>query len=476
MSHSYHEFLLRKSQLSSESGFEPLWLPQFLFDFQRALVGWAIRKGRAAIFADTGMGKTPIELVWAQNVVEHTNGRVLILAPLAVGAQTMAEGEKFGIGVARWPAPGKIVTANYQRLHQITPDSFTGVVCDESGILKHFDGQTRKAVTRFLLKVPYRLLATATPAPNDWSELGTSSEALGELTHTDMLETFFRELDWDERRRALFNGHFTRRISLGVLDTMTGRWRLKGHAALPFWRWVASWARACRKPSDLGPFDDSPYVLPPLVERDHVVKTPRPPEGMLFNLPAISMRQELDERRRGISPRCEKVAELVSHREPAVVWCQLNSESAMLAKLIPDAVEITGAQPEEEKEERLMAFVRQETGARALISKAKICGFGLNLQHCAHVVSFASHSFESHYQSVRRCWRYGQMRPVTVDVIWTEGETRIKDRLRRKCERADEMFAAIVSHMRDAEDVRLPGLLSAVAVPGWLNDGEGRRG
>src|SRR3990167_8868129 len=465
---SYAAFVASKSQLAGDHGFAPSHLPSFLYPFQAYLVDWALRGGRRAIFADCGLGKTPIQLVWADQVCRAMNGRVLILAPLAVGMQTIAEGEKFGIEVARYTEPARIVVANYERLHQLDPGDYVGAVCDESSILKHYDGETRRAVTRFLLKIPYRLLASATPAPNDWSELGTSSEAIGELTHSDMLEEFFRELDWEERRRIMFSGHFTRRVSLGALDTMTGRWRLKGHAAEPFWRWVASWARACRKPSDLGDFEDALFALPPLIERDHVIAIDRPPEGMLFTLPAISLRQELDERRRGLAARCETVARLVAHQEPAVVWCHLNAESERLAALIPDAVEIRGTQCEEEKEERLRAFL---TGsARVLITKPKIAGLGLNLQHCAHVVTFASHSFEQYYQSVRRCWRYGQSRPVTVDVVWTEGETRIKDRLRRKCGKADEMFAAIVAHMRDALRIgRRAGVEHAPALPSWVN-------
>lgn len=466
----YAAFLDAKTNLAGEHGFEPVWMPDFLFPFQSHLVGWALRGGRRGVFADTGLGKTAMELAWAENVARHTGGRVLILAPLAVGVQTVAEGEKFGVEVSRL-RPGaalpRIGVINYQQLHRLDPGDYAGVECDESGILKHFDGATRKAITRFLLKIPYRLLASATPAPNDWSELGSSSEALGELTHSDMIEEFFEEMGWEERRRVMFSGHFTRRISLGALDTMTGRWRLKGYAHQPFWRWIASWARACRKPSDLDPaFDDREFALPPLIERDHVIPASRPPDGMLFTLPALSMRQELDERRRSLTERCERAAQLLDHREPGIAWCQLNAESALLAKLIPDAVEVTGALEEDEKEERIRAFLRGE--ARVLVTKSRIAGLGLNFQHCAHMVTFATHSFEGYYQSVRRCWRYGQMRPVTVDVIWTEGEIRIQERLRRKCARADEMFAAIIVHMRDAQRLTVDRSRARIEPPRWL--------
>lgn len=465
----YATFLHRKTQLGGEHGFAPVWRPSFLFDFQAHLVEWALRKGRAAIFADCGLGKTPMQLVWAENVARHTAGRVLILTPLAVAGQTIAEGQKFGVEAQRvTEAPaGRIAISNYQRIHHLDPRDFAGVVCDESSILKHFDAQTRKAVTRFLLKIPYRLLASATPAPNDWSELGSSSEAIGELTHSDMIEQFFEEMDWDERRRLMFNGHFTRRISLGALDTMSGRWRLKGHAHAPFWRWVSSWARACRRPSDLDPaFSDAAFTLPPLVELDHIVAAARPPDDMLFTLPAISMRRELDERRRSLQERCEQVAALVDHAEPAVVWCHLNAESALLARLIGGAVEVTGALPEEEKEARIDAFVRGQ--ARVLVTKSKIAGLGLNFQHCAHIGTFATHSFESYYQSIRRCWRFGQTRPVRVDVVWTEGEIRIQERLRRKCARADQIYTEIVAHMHDAQRIAPERPVAPVTTPRWL--------
>ena len=464
----YATFLHKKMQLGGEHGFAPIWMPDFLFDFQASLVEWALRKGRAAIFADCGLGKTPMQLVWAENIVRKTGGRVLILTPLAVAGQTLAEAEKFGITADRMGGEASIVVVNYQRLHQLDPRDYIGVVCDESSILKHFDTKTRQAVTRFLLKIPYRLLASATPAPNDWSELGSSSEAIGDLTHSDMIERFFEEMDWDERRTAMFNGHFTRRISLGALDTMTGRWRLKGHAHRPFWRWVASWARACRRPSDLdAQFSDAAFVLPPLTEQDHVITTTQAADGELFVFPAVSMRQELDERRRSIQERCETVAALVAHARPAVVWCHLNAESERLARMIPDAVEVMGSLDDDEKEARVQAFVAGKT--RVLVTKSKIAGLGLNFQHCAHVVTFATHSFESYYQSIRRCWRYGQTSPVQVDVVWTHGEVRIKERLRRKCERADALYTGIVTHMREAQSIPTDDEAThPIPLPRWL--------
>ncbi len=466
----YQTFLHRKTQLGGNHGFDPSWMPPFLFDFQADLVAWACRKGRAAIFADCGLGKTPMQLVWAENVARKTGGRVLILAPIAVSLQTKMEGEKFGVDVERVRdgamARGRIVVTNYQQLHRLNPSDYSGVVCDESSVLKHFDAKTRKDVTRFLLKIPYRLLATATPAPNDWSELGSSSEALGELTHTDMLEMFFRELDWDERRAIFFDGHYSRRISLRALDSMTGRWRLKGHAVIPFWQWVGSWARACRKPSDLGPYRDEGFQLPPLIENDHVVGGIIP-EGMLFTMPAISMRQELAERRAGLIMRCDGVvSSVMAHTSPVIIWHQLNDEGDYLAKRIPDAVHVAGKHTDEEKEEYISAFLTGK--ARVMITKQKIAGLGLNMQHCAHVVTFPSHSYEAYYQAVRRCWRFGQKLPVTVDTFWTEGEVRIKNRLRAKCRRADEMFGAIVEHMHEAQSIHLSGNGHGAVAPEWL--------
>jgi superfamily II DNA or RNA helicase len=466
----YATFLARKSQLGGDSGFDPIWMPDFLFDFQQHLVEWALRKGRAAIFADCGLGKTLIELVWADNVVRQTGGRVLILTPLAVRLQFVAEAARFGLECQLYPHPSaKIVVANYQRLHQLDTADYVGIVCDESSILKHYSGHTQKAVTRFLCKAPYRLLASATPAPNDYTELGTASEALGELTYSDMLETFFKELDWDERRQLMFEGHYSRRLSLRAIESMT-RWRFKGHAKEPFWRWVASWGRALRRPSDLdATYDDARFCLPPLQEHSHMIASTRAAAGMLFPLPAMSLRQEIAERRAMLPERCEKVAELVSHQAPALVWCHLNCESDLLRRLIPDAVEVSGQDEEEAKEERIAAFLRQDAQARVLITKPKIAGLGLNLQHCAHVVTFATHSFESYYQSVRRCWRFGQTQPVLVDLIATEGEARLHQRLRDKCARSDELYNQIVAWMRESLSMTASAPSSSVSVPEWLH-------
>ena len=457
----YRAFLHSKSQLDSEDGFAPVWRAPFLFDFQSTLVEWSLRKGRAAIFADCGLGKTPMQLVWAENVVRHTNRPVLILTPLAVAGQTIREGEKFGLSVER-AKPGKpehagIYVTNYERLHHYSVEDWAGVVCDESSILKGFDGTTRAAITEFMRLRPYRLLCTATAAPNDYIELGTSSEALGYLGHMDMLSRFFKndQNTVDQRRKW------------GNQGGGQPKWRFRGHAEEPFWRWVCSWARSLRRPSDLG-FSDERFTLPPLTEREHTVKAKRQREGLLFSLPAVGLAEEREERRCTVRERCEMVARLVADGEPAVVWCHLNEEGDLLEKLISGSVQVSGKDSDDEKEEKLSAFTRGET--RVLVTKPVIGAWGLNWQHCAHMTSFASHSFEQYYQSVRRSWRFGQTREVIVEHVTSEGEQGVLTNLRRKSEQSDRMFAAIVEHMRDAMGIarNWREFSKTEEVPSWL--------
>ena len=415
-------------------------MPDFLFDFQAALVEWALRKGRAAIFADCGLGKTPMQLVWADNVVRKTNGAVLILTPLAVASQTLREAERFGIGCARADAtsrgPGIFVT-NYQRLHHLDPANFVGVVCDESSILKSFDGTTRAAVTEFMRKLPYRLLCTATAAPNDYTELGTSSEALGYLGHMDMLNRFFV----NDRN----NSHTGR--AWATMGGGMAQWRFRGHAERPFWRWVCSWARSLRRPSDLG-FDDARFALPPLNEREHIVRALRLRPGELFATPAIGLAEQREERRRTLRERCERAAALVADtRKAAVVWCHLNDEADLCEEFVDGAVQVSGNDADEAKEEKFEAFASGQV--RVLVTKPVIGAWGLNWQHCAHMTCFASHSFEQYYQSVRRFWRFGQTQPVTVDHVVSDGEDSVLKNLQRKSEQADKLFSELTGHMRD---------------------------
>lgn len=454
-------FLESKQQRGALHGFKPLWLPNFLFDFQAANADWQIRHGRSGTFADCGLGKTPMQLVWAENVVRYTGKPVLILTPLAVARQTIAEAHKFGIDARRSSgevsAADSIVVTNYEKLHLFSPHDFGGVVCDESSAIKAFDGRRRAQVTEFLRTIKYRHLCTATAAPNDYTELGTSSEALGHIGLTDMLTTYFVN---DQNNIA------TKRQYANEGGERAPKWRFKGHAENPFWRWVCSWARTFRKPSDLG-FSDERFVLPPLIENEHVVSTATQPEGFLFPVVARGIREERDERRRTLVERCEKVAHLVNHDRPVVVWCDLNDEGDTLERVIPGARQIKGSQSEEEREEIYGAF--SDGSLRVLVSKRKMGAWGLNWQHCAHVVSFATHSFEQDYQSVRRCWRFGQKSPVVVDRVVTEGEAGISRNLARKAAAADRMFDALVSNMIRAETRQTENrYTNNLEMPSWL--------
>jgi len=452
----YMEFLERKSQIDAGDGFDPVFMPDFLFDFQRALIEWSLRKGRSAIFADCGLGKTPMELVWAQNVVQHTNGNVLVITALAVGAQMVQEAAKFGIEVNRSHdgiAHRGITITNYEQIHKFNPADFVGTVCDESSIIKNYNGTRRGEITHFMRKMEYRLLATATAAPNDYLELGTSSEALGYLGHMDMLARFFKN-DLNNSASGRMRGEVI-------------KWRFKGHAEVPFWKWVCSWARAMRRPSDLG-FDDTRFILPLMVEQEHLVEVNSLADGMLFALPAVGLKEQRDERRRTIDDRAAKVASLVNPTgEQALVWCHLNEEGDMLERMIPDAVQVSGSDKDEAKEEKLLAFANGQ--ARVLITKPKIAGFGMNFQRCHHVTFFPSHSFEQYYQGVRRCWRFGQTSPVKVDIVTTEGELGVLKNLQRKAQNSDKMFSNLVAEMNASLNIdRLSNFTKSQEVPQWL--------
>lgn len=451
----YVDFLAMKSHSENNYGFTPKRLPDFLFDFQRSLVEWALQKGRCGIFADCGLGKTPMSLAWADAIVQRENKGVLVLTPLAVSYQTVHEGEKFGIEVRRSQdgiSYRGITVTNYARLEYFNPNDFAGVVCDESSILKSFDGALRLQITDFMKKVPYRLLCTATAAPNDYTELGTSSEAVGLLGLTDMLNRFFKN---------------------GRNNSGTGRnygdapeWRFKGHAEEQFWRWVCSWARAIRKPSDLG-FNDGRFVLPPLVENEQYIPSRSLPPGMLFQRPAQGLWEQREERRRTIAERCEHAAAVVSARTKSLVWCNLNDEGDLLERLIPGAVQIKGSDSDDSKEEAFMAFANGKLDR--LVTKCSIAGWGLNFQSCDHVALFPSHSFEQYYQGVRRCWRFGQERKVTVDVIATEGDRAVMDNLKRKAKAAADMFTRLVAQMNNALNIRsVASAIKSERIPVWL--------
>jgi hypothetical protein len=451
----YAAFLERKTQLGSNSGFKPLFMPDFLFPFQRALTTWAIEKGRAAIFADCGLGKTPMQLVWAQNVVEKTCKPVLILTPLAVGAQTIREAHKFNIEAkqsrdGRVAAP--ITVTNYQQLKKFNWQDYGGVVCDESSILKNFDGAIKAEVTEFMRKIQFRLLCTATAAPNDYIELGTSSEALGQLGFMDMINRFFKKSEKTYTKAD---------------EYAHGLYRFRGHGEHDFWRWVCSWARAVRKPSDVG-FADDDYVLPELKTVEHIITARTPNPDFLFDMPAIGLQEQRSERRRTITERCEQAASLISATEKsAVAWCHFNEEGHMLERMIDGAVEVEGNDPDEFKEETFEAFAAGQI--RVLVSKPVIAGFGLNWQHCAHQTFFPSHSFEQFYQAIRRCWRFGQKQPVRVDVISSEGEAGVLANMNRKSEQADKMFARLVDLINnELRIVKTENHNTPQEIPSWL--------
>lgn len=455
----YGEFLTRKTQYSGLSGFDPVFMPDFLFDFQKALVEWAVKKGRCAIFADCGLGKTPMQLVWAENICRKKNKNVLIVTPLAVGHQTLKEANKFGIEahISRdGKATGKITVTNYERLHLFNKDDFIGIVADESSILKNFDGKRKAIITEFMRTLPYRLCCTATAAPNDYIELGTTSEALGEMGFMDMLGRFFKNDQNTSQNKRFY----------AATGGATIKWRFKKHAPVPFWKWVCSWARALRRPSDMG-FDDDGFILPPLHEQETVIRNEKKLEGQLFSFVAVGLKEQRDERRLTINQRCERIAEIVKDHDRSVCWCHLNPEGDLLEKIIPESVQVSGQDSDEKKEEIFSQF--SEGKIKVLVTKPKIGGFGMNWQHCNHVTFFPSHSFEQYYQGVRRCWRFGQKRPVTVDVVTSLGEVGVLKNLKRKADAADKMFSELVYHMNESLAIgRENNFKKQEEIPSWL--------
>lgn len=383
-----------------------------LFPHQDDLIGWALRRGRCAIFADTGLGKSRIQVAWADTIHRETGHDCLILCPLAVAPQTVEEGRSLGVTITHCldgadVRPG-INIANYERLHRFDPSRFGAVVLDESSCIKHHETKTLKALIDAFSTTPYRLCATATPAPNDWTELGTHAEFLGIRSRTEMLAEFF-----------VHDG------------AETQVWRLKGHAKRAFWQWVASWGAMVRRPSDLG-HDDSAYALPPLSVTEHHVESPEQSTGMLFPMEAQTLMERRDARRESVSQRVKACADMVNaDLQPWVVWCDLNAEGEALRLAIPGAVEIRGADSLEEKEKRLADFAAGRV--RVLITKPSIAGFGLNWQHCARMAFVGvTDSFEAYYQAVRRCWRFGQKRTVDVHILASEREGAVIANLKRK--------------------------------------------
>jgi hypothetical protein len=428
----YQEFLQQKIQNTSDYGFKSIFIPDYLFDFQKYLIDWSLIKGRSAIFADTGMGKTIMQLVWAENIVKKTNKNVLILSPLAVSRQTVKEGEKFGIEVNRsrdGNPKGKITITNYQQLEKFDYNDYVALICDESSILKNFEGQIKNQIIRFCCKLPYRLLCTATPSPNDFTEFGNSSEVLGELKYMDMIDKFFRDTQNDKNPQW-----------------STPKYELKQHAMHDFWRWIVSWARAIKKPSDIG-FNDDIFLLPDLIENEHILEITKPLEGHLLPSRAVTLKEQRLERKLTTVERSEKVCELCKPYKSSVVWVNYDHEGDYLEKIMPDSIQISGKDSDEEKEEKFDTFLSEEI--KNLIIKPKIGAWGLNWQHCNHMTFFPMHSYEQYYQGVRRCWRYGQKSKVIVDMISSEGEGRILNNIKRKAKEAEIKFEMIVKYMND---------------------------
>jgi DNA modification methylase len=430
---NYQEFLAKKKIIDQPTGLVNIpELNPMLFDFQRDIVRWALKRGRAAIFADCGMGKTPMQLEWAH----HIPGRVLIVAPLAVSAQTIREAEKFHEEEIVYSPDGtissRVTITNYERIHHFDPEMFTGIVLDESSILKSYTGKYRTELIEKFGGIKYRLACTATPAPNDFMELGNHAEFLGAMSRTEMLSMFFVH-DGGE----------------------TQSWRIKGHAESEFWKWVCSWAVMIRKPSDLG-YDDGKFILPPLNMEQVTIHSDEPTDGMLFAMEAQTLPERQGARRSTISDRAKACADIVNAtKDQCLVWCDLNDESAMLTRMITDAVEVKGADTEKHKETSMLAFA--EGKIRVLVTKPKIAGFGMNWQKC-HNVFFVglSDSYEAFYQAVRRCWRFGQEHPVSCKVITSDIEGAVVKNIQRKETDAARMAEMMVDNMHEinAENIR----------------------
>lgn len=460
---SYEKFVSGKLTRQPPTGLPKVpSLNPALFPHQRDLVGWALRRGRAAIFADTGLGKSRMQLEWARCVAEYhsRSARVLILAPLAVAAQTVGEGREMGIDVTLCREPGDVRDGvnitNYDRLHKFDPTQFVGVVLDESSIIKHHDAKTLRLLIEAFGQTPFKLCATATPSPNDYTELGTHAEFLGVCSRVEMLSEYF-----------VHDG------------AETQKWRLKGHARKMFWQFVASWGAMLRSPSDLG-YDAGSYSLPPLHVVHHVIAADRDDvlaAGLLFAEEASTLTERRNARKSTVESRVRECAELVNATdEPFLVWCDLNSESEALTKAIHGAVEVRGSQTADEKEERMRDF--SEGRARVLVSKGSICGFGVNWQHCANVAFVGvTDSFETYYQSVRRCWRFGQKRAVHVHIYASELEGEVVRNLERKQRDAEKMSEELSRETSAVVRAEVLGMTrttndyaptKAIRIPEWM--------
>lgn len=423
----YDEWIAGRYKSTRYDGIDDEDFADHLFPHQRDLTRWALRRGRAAIFADTGLGKTAMQVEWSRHVARR--GRVLILAPLAVAEQTVREAERFGVTVAyrREDAGDAITITNYEMLPHFDAASFAGIVLDESSILKAFTGATRNAVIDAFKDTPYRLACTATPAPNDYTELGNHSEFLGIKTRTEMLAEYF-----------VHDGGSTQ------------DWRIKGHAVDPFWRWVCSWGAVVKRPSDLG-YDDAGYNLPPLRMHEHVIRVGTEEAhaaGDLFAAQAATLSDQRRVRRATMDARVAAATKIASADGPCIIWCELNDEADAVTDAIDGAVQVRGSDDPETKRDRLLGFA--DGSIRVLVTKPSIAGFGMNWQHCANMIFVgASHSYEQTYQAIRRCWRFGQTSPVDVHIIRAETEDAIVANFRRKEADAERMGVEMIARMRD---------------------------
>lgn len=453
----YEKFLQAKQHSAINYGIEPNKIPEEMFDFQKYVSEHSIKKGRGAVFLDTGLGKTLIELVTAQNYIRATNKPVLIITPLAVAYQFLLESEKFKIDDISYSKDGKyktkIVVCNYERLSYFDYNDYDCVILDESSILKNFDGAIKNHITHFLKKVKYRYLFTATPSPNDFIELGTSSEALGYMGYTDMLTRFFTN-----------NEDTIKPQNIGT------QWILKGHAKEDFFKWVSGWSISMRKPSDLG-FDDTRFILPELILNYHSVKNEKNMclngQEMLFNMIAKRLTEVREEQKLTVENRCELAVKLTEKHKNSVYWCNLNDEGDLLNELDKSAYQIKGSMDLDKKEELLLGFFKGEINR--LITKPKITCFGLNWQHCNHTVYFPTFSYEQYYQAIRRFWRFGQKKNVTVDLVYSDGQKRVLDSLLAKTRKASELFNKLNYNINKKYDVVKKEFNKKIILPNFIN-------
>jgi len=453
----YLEFLEKKKHTIGNFGFEPNYIPDIAFDFQKYIIEKAIKKGRIAIFADTGLGKTLIQLSIAKNIIQETNKKVLILTPLAVAFQFILEAEKLGIDDIEYSKDGKhtkkIVICNYERLHYFDSSDFVGVILDESSILKNFDGKIKQEVTTFVKKIPYRFLSTATPSPNDFIELGTSSEALGYMGYMDMLGKFFKNNQ---------NSVDTHNRNIGE------KFYLKPHAEKDFFAWVNQWAIMVKMPSDLG-FSNERYNLPELIVNRHIVKNQSMfdvnGQVLMFVPIAKSMTEVRHEQNQTEEKRCQKAIELANGKT-SVYWCNTNNESAILKASDKNAVEIIGSQSIEKKEEILLAFANGQIDR--LITKAKMTSMGLNWQHCNHSVFFPTWSYEQYYQAIRRFWRFGQKNDVTIDMVISDGQTRVLEAIEQKTQKAIQLHKNLTENVNRSFENKVKEFNKQIIKPKFL--------